>query len=127
MGIVCYPRPGSASASGRAEMVAGPFPIPQLTIIGPAPAIHFFNQPPGMHIEAVRLKAEWSRDLLRLDPLEYLNETREERNLPRLRELLARSRSSTEALAILLNELRRRRAVRVERVDRKSTRLNSSH
>src|SRR5258706_1858730 len=48
---------------------------PQLTIIGPAPATHFFNPPPGMHLEAVRLKAEWSRDLLRFDPLEYLNET----------------------------------------------------
>jgi len=89
---------------------------PQLTIIGPAPDIHFFNPPPGMHLEAVRLKAEWSRDLLRLDPLEHLNETREERNMPRLRELLARSRSSAEALAILLDELRRLRAVRVERV-----------
>jgi AraC-like DNA-binding protein len=88
---------------------------PQLTVIGPAPAIHFFNPPPGMHLEAVRLKAEWSRDLLRLDPLEHLNETREEKNMPRLRELLARSRTSTEALEILLNELRRLRAVRVER------------
>lgn len=89
---------------------------PRLTIIGPAPAIHFFNPPPGLHLEAVRLKAEWSRDLLRFDPREHLNETHEERNLPRLRELLARSRSSSEALAILLNELRRLRAVRVERV-----------
>jgi AraC-like DNA-binding protein len=68
-----------------------------------------------MHLEAVRLKAEWSRDLLRLDPLEYRNETREEKNMPRLRELLARSRSSSEALEILLNELRRLRAVRIER------------
>jgi AraC-like DNA-binding protein len=89
---------------------------PRLTIIGPAPAIHFFNPPPGLHLEAVRLKAEWSRDLLRFDPLEHLNETREERSMPRLRELLARSRSSPEALAILLNELRCLRAARVERV-----------
>jgi AraC-like DNA-binding protein len=89
---------------------------PRLTIIGPAPAFHFFNPPPGMHLEAVRLKAEWSRDLLRFDPLEHLNETREERSMPRLRELLARSRSSAEAFAILLSELRRVRAVRVERV-----------
>ena len=89
---------------------------PRLTIIGPAPSIHFFNPPPGMHLEAVRLKAEWSRDLLRFDPLEHLNETREERSMPRLREELARSRSSVEALAILLNELRRLRAMRVERV-----------
>ena len=89
---------------------------PRLTIIGPAPEIHFFSPPPGMHLEAVRLKAEWSRDLLRFDPLEYLNETREERTMPRLREMLARSRSSPEALAILLNELRRLRTVRVERV-----------
>jgi AraC-like DNA-binding protein len=89
---------------------------PQLTIIGPAPAIHFFAPPPGMHLEAVRLKAEWSRDLLRFDPLEHLNETHEERTLPRLREMLARSRSSAEALTILINELRRMQAVRVERV-----------
>jgi AraC-like DNA-binding protein len=88
---------------------------PQLTIIGPAPAIHFFSPPPGMHLEAVRLKAEWSRDLLRIDPLEYLNETREERTMPRLRELLTRSRSSLEALVILLDELRRLREARVER------------
>lgn len=89
---------------------------PRLTIIGPAPAIHFFNPTPGLHLEAVRLKAEWSRDLFRFDPLEYLNETREERNRPRLREVLARSRSSPEALTILLNELRRLRTARVERV-----------
>jgi AraC-like DNA-binding protein len=89
---------------------------PRLTIIGPAPAIHFFSPSPGMHLEAVRLKAEWSRDLLRFDPLEHLNETREERSMPRLHELLARTRSSAEAFAILLNELRRLRAVRVERV-----------
>jgi methylphosphotriester-DNA--protein-cysteine methyltransferase len=88
---------------------------PRLTIIGPAPAIHFFNPPPGLHLEAVRLKAEWSRDLLRFDPLEHLNETREERQLPRLREVLARSRSSTEARDLLLNELRRLREARVER------------
>jgi AraC-like DNA-binding protein len=89
---------------------------PRLTIIGPAPAIHFFNPPPGLHLEAVRLKAEWSRDLLCFDPLEHLNERREERSMPRLREMLSRSRSSTEALAILLNELRGLRSVRVERV-----------
>jgi AraC-like DNA-binding protein len=89
---------------------------PRLTIIGPAPAIHFFNPPPGMHLEAVRLKAEWSRDLLRFDPLEHLNETREERSMARLREMLARSRSSHEAISILVNELRRLRAVRIERV-----------
>jgi len=88
---------------------------PRLTIIGPAPAIHFFDPPPGLHLEAVRLKAEWSRDLLRFDPLEHLNETREER-MPRLREMLARSRSSREALALLLGELRRLGAARVERV-----------
>lgn len=88
---------------------------PKLTIIGPAPAIHFFSPPPGMHLEAVRLKAEWSRDLLRFDPRECLNETREERTMPRLRELLAQSHSSSEALGILLNELRRLRAGRVER------------
>lgn len=89
---------------------------PRLTIIGPAPAIHFFNPPPGLHLEAVRLKAEWSRDLLRFDPVEHLNETREERTMARLREMLARSRSSHEALVILLNELRRLRSARVERV-----------
>jgi len=89
---------------------------PRLTIIGPQPAIHFFNPPPGMHLEAVRLKAEWSRDLLRFDPLEHLNEIPEERGMPRLRELLVRSRSSREAHAILVNELRRLRAVRIERV-----------
>jgi AraC-like DNA-binding protein len=88
---------------------------PRLTIIGPAPAIHFFNPPPGLHLEAVRLKAEWSRDLLRFDPGEHLNETREERSMSRLRELLARSRSSHDALAVLLNELRRLREARVER------------
>jgi methylphosphotriester-DNA--protein-cysteine methyltransferase len=89
---------------------------PQLTIIGPAPAIHFFSPEPGMHLEAVRLKAEWSRDLLRFDPREHLNETREERTMPRLREMLARSRSSSEALAILLNELRRLQEARVARM-----------
>jgi len=89
---------------------------PRLTIIGPHAAIHFFNAPPGLHLEAVRLKAEWSRDLLRFDPLEHLDETREERDMPRLREMLARSRSSQEALAILLNELRLLRTARVERV-----------
>jgi len=89
---------------------------PRLTIIGPHAAIHFFNPPPGLHLEAVRLKPEWSRDLLRFDPLEHLNEIREERTMPRLREMLSRSRSSSEALAILLNELRRLRTARVERV-----------
>ncbi len=88
---------------------------PRLTIIGPAPAIHFFNPPPGLHLEAVRLQAEWWRDRRGFDPLEHLNETREERSLPRLREMLERSRSSSEALTVLLNELRRLRAGRVER------------
>src|SRR4051812_12864729 len=43
----------------------------QVMFLGPAPSVHFFAPLPGEHLEAVRLKPEWSRDLLGMDPAEH--------------------------------------------------------
>ena len=89
---------------------------PQLTIIGPCSSVHFFSPGTGLHLEAVRLKPEWSRDLLRLDPADHLNTDDARVNAPRLLERLSRTRTSVEALAVLADHIRERRdAAHVER------------
>jgi AraC-like DNA-binding protein len=82
---------------------------PQVTLIGPIRAPRFTDPDPDLHLEAVRLKPEWCRDLLRADPAEHLNAVD---SLPsaRLLDRLARTTTSREALLILLDEIRSRRA-----------------
>jgi AraC-like DNA-binding protein len=81
---------------------------PRLTVMGPAPSIRFFSPTPGLHLEALRLKPEWSRDLLGVDPVEHLD-AMDALSAQSLLDRLARSRSSLEALSILVAEIRRRR------------------
>lgn len=82
---------------------------PQVMLIGPIRATRFTDPDPELHLEAVRLKPEWCRGLLRADPAEHLNAVD---SLPsaRLLDRLARTTTSREALLILLDEIRSRRA-----------------
>jgi AraC-like DNA-binding protein len=89
---------------------------PRLTFIGPAARFRFFNPDAGLHMVSVRLKTEWTRDLLRVDPGEHLETDDLCLQQPLLIDRLTRTRSSSEALVILVDEIRRRRDVaRVER------------
>lgn len=82
-----------------------------LCVMGPARRSRWFRPTPGLHIEAVRLKPEWSRTLLRLDPAEFADEVvglASDGAVDRLRNALMRSPDPGEARALLLVELRRR-------------------
>ena len=88
---------------------------PALIVIGPVRTLRFFNPEPGFHLEAVKIKPEWSHDLLGIDPGELsdggndLVSVRRPRAI-RLLDRLIRTRSSGEALALLLQEVRVLRA-----------------
>jgi len=125
--IWCYSRPeGAPAIPGRGHRVLpeagvslcfwthrdarGRVSDPRVMFIGPAPSVHFFSPYSGEHLEAIRIKPEWSRDLLGIDPGEHHDAMSALPESPRLRDALTRSRSSVEALAILANALRERRA-----------------
>lgn len=83
----------------------------ELCVMGPARRSRWFRPTPGLHIEAVRLKPEWSRTLLRLDPAEIADEVVALASggaANRLRDALMRSLDPGGAKALLLGELRRR-------------------
>jgi len=113
-----YARPGSAHRvlpeggvslcfqSRRDAM--GRVSDPRVTIIGPIRAPRVTAPDPDLHLEAVRLKPEWCRELLRADPAEHLNAV-DALAAPRLLDRLAKTTTSQQALAILLDEIRARR------------------
>jgi AraC-like DNA-binding protein len=82
---------------------------PQVALIGPIRAPRFTEPDPDLHLEAVRLKPEWCRALLRADPAEHINAV-DALTAPRLLDRLARTTTSREALTILLDEIRARQA-----------------
>ena len=89
---------------------------PQVIFMGPAPSVHFFDPLPGVHLEAIRLKPEWSRDLFGMDPGEHRDVRNALQGSTALRDALSRTRGSGDAIDVLLNELRSRHAAaRIER------------
>lgn len=85
---------------------------PRVVLHGPVTTPRLFRPPPGLHLEGVRLKPEWCPDLLDLEPRDHADAERDLREVaPRraraLRPRLADTRSSREALGILLDEIRR--------------------
>lgn len=82
-----------------------------LTIIGPIRTARFTEPDTDLHLEAVRLKPEWTRELLRADPAEHLNAV-DPLTWPRLRDRLATTRTSEEALRLLVDEIRAQRNAR---------------
>jgi AraC-like DNA-binding protein len=49
----------------------------RVVIRGPVHAPAFFAPPPGYRIEAIRLRPEWCRELIGVDPLEHLDAMRD--------------------------------------------------
>lgn len=77
----------------------------ELVYIGPIDRIRFFAPDPGVHLEAIGLKPEWSRDLLCMDPAEHFNEVRVIRQFTRVLDRIAKTRSTNEALSILMQHV----------------------
>lgn len=83
---------------------------PGLVIIGPKTRPFLFRFRPGHEIASVKVKLEWAKYLLRLDPADHLEA---EHDLAlvhpdlagRLLESLARTRSAGEAVAVLVGAL----------------------
>lgn len=93
----------------------------ELRIMGPVRRPRWFRPTPDLHIEAVRLKPEWSRALLRADPAEIADEIvplLSDGGANRLRDALMRSAGPSEATALLLKELRHR--IEVEQLSARS-------
>jgi len=84
-----------------------------VTIMGPVRSFRFFDPPPGLHLEAIRLKPEWSHELLSVDPAEFADAQRpiasnRSGRWARLRDRLAGTTGSIDAVAILVDEIRER-------------------
>jgi AraC-like DNA-binding protein len=78
--------------------------------MGPIHTVRFFRPAPGSHLEAVRLKAEWCRDLLGCDPGEHADgwtalPAASRRRLRGLLDRLAATRSSEAAVQVLLDAI----------------------
>ena len=80
----------------------------QLTLIGPIRTPRVTAPDPELHLEAVRLKPEWCHAVLGADPGEHVDAVDPLRS-PRLLDRLAKTRTSEEALQLLLDEIRARR------------------
>lgn len=81
-----------------------------LVVIGPVHQVRRLAPEPGTLLEAVRLRPEWSRDLLGIDPGEQadglnLLDQVHPRDAARLLDRYARSRGRGAGIGILLNEL----------------------
>jgi AraC-like DNA-binding protein len=44
----------------------------ELFVLGPVRTVRYFNPTPGLHLEAIRLKFEWCRELLGIDPAAHV-------------------------------------------------------
>lgn len=85
-----------------------------LILMGPIHTPRFFDPPPGLHLEAVRLKPEWCADLLGLGPAEHGDALRDlvavrPRTASRLLDRLAETTVSSEALGVLTAEIQEQR------------------
>jgi AraC-like DNA-binding protein len=92
----------------------------QLCLIGPVRRARIFEPGAGHRMAAIRLKLEWSRALLGVDPHEHEDATDVFAEiLPHvasaLEDRLARTRTSAEALGILLDFVRARAATLSDR------------
>jgi AraC-like DNA-binding protein len=72
-----------------------------VAIIGPVETPRVFTPPAGLHLDAVRLKPEWCRGLLNVDPAEHVDAVTIVR-APRLLDRLARA---ADVLTVLLAEV----------------------
>jgi AraC-like DNA-binding protein len=80
----------------------------RLMLIGPIATPRLFAPEPGLHIHAVRLHPEWSRDILGVDPREAVDGVLpfEDVSSRRLPHLLRRLANSATPLRDLLQEVR---------------------
>ena len=92
---------------------------PRLVFHGPVRTPRIYRPAAGVEVVAIRLKPEWSRDLLGLDPAEHADAETPLRN-ERLSDALMKTR---DAMSILVKHLRARVA---EAKERRETRLVSS-
>lgn len=86
-----------------------------LALIGPVRTPRFYRPAAGEGIEAVRVRAEWARALLGVDPAEHAADVVPAGDLPGLDrpgllEALVRTTSPRDALRILLDDVADRRA-----------------
>jgi len=96
----------SLTFSSRREL-SGRVLDARLVIIGPATRPRFFSPDAGLDAAGLRLHPEWARDLLGLDPRELCDVVVAcPRALPRAFDSLARTKSSAEAIAVLLDAFR---------------------
>ncbi len=80
----------------------------EVVIIGPVEAVRVFDPEPGLHMDAIRLNPEWSRDLLGVDPAEHVDALTPFR-APRLLDRLVRAAAPLTVLADEIDERRLRR------------------
>lgn len=83
-----------------------------LLLMGPIASVRFYRPDPGDHLEAVRIRPELCRDLLRVAPEEHTDALTPLGDvapglLRRLLPALAATRASREALALLFREIGR--------------------
>jgi AraC-like DNA-binding protein len=83
----------------------------KLTLIGPIRTPRLTEPDPELHLEAVRIKPEWTRRLLRANPAEHINAV-DPIASPRLLDRLTCTRTSDEALRLLFDEIRARHDAR---------------
>ena len=105
------PEPGVSLCFQTRRRADGPAIDPELIVIGPVRAVRSFDPGPEVHLECVRIKPEWSRDLLRADPAEQADGLNPlaaiaASRAPALLDRLARTASSFEAVGVLLDALR---------------------
>jgi AraC-like DNA-binding protein len=89
----------------------------RLCVMGPIRTVRFFAPEPGTHLEAIRLKPEYSRPVLGVDPAEFDDVVEGDAvaisdRTTRLRDRLARTTRSPDAFAILLQFLEERATAR---------------
>jgi AraC-like DNA-binding protein len=87
----------------------------RLMFMGPVQSVRVFRPEPGLHFDAIRLKPEWTRELMGVDPEEYADEFVgfEASRVPDGR---AMTLGSHERLHLLLGEIRTRHdALRLSR------------
>lgn len=88
----------------------------RLLLMGPNWSPRFFAPEPGLHLEAVRIKAEWVRPLTGISPFEYTNASQPpgafiaRSEWGRLEDRLMRTVSSGESLSALLGYVEQRAA-----------------
>lgn len=99
------PETGVSIAISSSRAANGRLLAAELILIGPVGTTRVFAPPADLCLEAVRLKPEWSRDILGIDPAEHFNAAEPFPDPP----LLDRAMSS-DAIPLLLEYIRQRSA-----------------